>query len=367
MGSNPISSTPLIDPSRCFVIAEAGTSHDGDLDHARRLIDAARVAGADCVKFQAVFADEILHPLTGEVELPTGRVPLYERFRSVERDGAFYRELKRHCEESGLIFLCTPFGLRSAAMLAEIGVRAYKIASPELNHFPLLRAVAGFGKPVLLSTGVSTLADIERALEIVGDAAVLLHCITAYPAPPEESNLRLIPNLAALFGVPVGMSDHSLDPVLVPSLAAAVGACCLEKHITLSRATDGLDDPIALEPESFRSMVQAVRSATFLGRERTVESLERVHGAERIRAVLGSGVKALAPSERESYGRTNRSIHALRAIARGELFSAENLAILRTEKVLRPGVPPELYGRLVGRRAARDVDSGEGVTWEDFS
>jgi N-acetylneuraminate synthase len=318
------------------------------------------------VKFQAVFADEILHPNTGEVELPTGRVPLYERFRAVERDTRFYRRLKERCEEAGLAFLCTPFGLRSAAMLEEIGVQAYKIASPELNHLGLLRAVAAYGKQVLVSSGVSTLADIERALEIVGSTAVLLHCVTAYPAPPEDYNLNLIPNLSALLGVRVGVSDHSLDPVLVPALAASLGAACLEKHLTLSRATQGLDDPIALEPSSFRCMVEAVRTASRSARERTLESLGRTHGAERVRRVLGNGVKALASSESSSYGRTNRSVHARRAIARGEQFSEDNLAILRTERLLRPGVHPEMYERLLGRRATRDIESGQGITWEDF-
>ena len=365
MGSNPISSTPLTDRSHCLIIAEAGTSHGGDLGHARELNDAARRSGADCVKFQAVFADEILHPLTGEVELPTGRVALYERFRALERDEGFYRALKEACERSGVEFLCTPFGIRSAQLLARLGVRAYKIASPELNHLPLLREVARTGLPVFLSTGVSLLADIERALEIV-PRSVLLHCVTSYPAPPEEYNLRVIPSLASLFGVPVGISDHSLDPVLVPALAVSMGARCVEKHITLSRSTEGLDDPVALEPEQFRGMVEAVRVAEREGADHTLRSLERIRGRDRVSAVLGNGVKSLAPSERSSYGRTNRSVHALRAIARGERMSELNLGILRTEKVLRPGLPPEMYERLLGRTAARDIEAGQGVVWEDF-
>jgi sialic acid synthase SpsE len=363
MGSNPISS--ILPSDRCFIIAEAGTSHAGDLSHAERLIDAAKASGADCVKFQAVFADEILHPLTGYVDLPTGRIPLYERFRELEQDAAFYRALKERTEERGLVFLCTPFGARSARLLEDLGVVAYKIASPELNHLPLLRAVAATGKPVFLSTGVSTFEDIVRALDIVGDRAVLMHCITAYPAPEEEYNLALLPNLAALLGVPVGLSDHSLDPVLVPTLAAALGARCVEKHITLSRETTGLDDPIALDPEAFRSMAASIRRAEAEGVAAAVARLEAAYGPARVRAVRGDGVKRLAPSERASYGRTNRSIHALRAIARGESLEAGNLAILRTEKELRPGLDPALYERLLGRKAARDIPAGEGVTWED--
>jgi N-acetylneuraminate synthase len=226
--------------------------------------------------------------------------------------------------------------------------------------------VAGTGKPLYLSTGVSTLADIEHALDAVGRKAVLLHCVTAYPAPEDEYNLALIPNLRAVLGVPVGLSDHSADPVLVPALAAALGACLIEKHITLSTATGGLDDPIAQEPPAFLRMAKAVRRAASAGREATFAELEPVYGAERLRVVLGTGVKALAPSERENYGRTNRSLHARRAISRGETFSPENLVIVRTERRLRPGVGPELYDRILGRPAVRDVPSGEGVTWEDF-
>jgi sialic acid synthase SpsE len=366
MGSNPISSIPTPYPDRCFIIAEAGTSHGGDLEHAFALIDAAARSGADCVKFQAVYADEILHPLTGFVELPTGRIPLYERFRELECDTGFYRRLAEHAAARGIVFLCTPFGLRSAAMLEELHVSAYKIASPELNHLPLIRAVAATGKPVFLSSGVSTLGDIERALEIVGERSILMHCLTAYPAPEEEYNLRLIPNLAALLGVPVGLSDHSMDPVLVPAVAAALGARCLEKHLTLSRETSGLDDPIAVEPASFHAMVEAVRRAEADGKEEGLRRLAGVHGEARIRAVLGDGVKRLAPAERANYGRTNRSIHALTAIRRGETYGPHNTAILRTEKLLRPGLGPDVYEMLQGRRAARDVPAGEGVTWEDL-
>lgn len=364
MGSNPISSIARTD--RCFLIAEAGTSHGGDLSHAFRLVDAAREAGADCVKFQAVYADEILHPLTGFVQLPTGRVPLYDRFRLLERDARFYASLKEYTERRGLVFLCTPFGPRSAAMLESMGVVAYKIASPELNHLPLLRAVAATGKPLFLSTGVSTLADVERALEIAADQAVLLHCITAYPAPEEQYNLALIPNLRSLLGVPVGLSDHSLDPVLVPTLAAALGACCIEKHLTLSRATEGLDDPVALEPEAFRTMVDAIRVAEEEGRERTRERLSRRYTAELVTAVVGSGVKRLAPAERENYGRSNRSVHAIRDIPRGEVLGTHNLTLVRTEKDLRPGLGPEMFDRLLGRAAIRDIPAGQGVGWEDF-
>ena len=272
----------------CLVVAELGTGHLGSMGRARELVDAAAEAGADCAKFQLVYADEILHPLSGAVDLPTGRVELYQRFRQLEQPVSFYREIKAYVESKGLLFLCSPFGPRSARELRGLGVAALKIASPELNHFPLLEEAAGFGLPLILSSGVSTLADIERALEVTGrDRVVLLQCITAYPAPEEEYNVSLLASLQAVFGVEVGLSDHSIDPVLVPALAVLHGARVVEKHIALSRGGSGLDDPIALEPASFARMVRAIREAEAAGPADTLHRLEKDHGADRVRRLLG--------------------------------------------------------------------------------
>jgi sialic acid synthase SpsE len=351
----------------CLVVAELGTSHQGDLDRARTLIDAAVSAGADCIKFQLVHAEEILHPRSGVVLLPTGNVSLYEQFRALERGPEFYAALKAHTESAGALFLCSPFGVRSARELRQIGCRALKIASPELNHFPLLREVSSYGLPLVLSSGVSLLADIERALAVTGrERAVLLHCITSYPAPEEHYNVSVLDSLHRVFGVPVGLSDHSMDAVLVPALAVAHGACVIEKHFTLSRSDAGLDDPIALEPADFRRMVDAVRSAESEGPAAARKRLEAEYGGARVRAVIGSGVKALAPSEKANYSRTNRSLHAVREIRRGSVISEADVAVLRTEKVLRPGIGPENLGLVIGSTAKRRVPDGEGIEWADI-
>jgi sialic acid synthase SpsE len=348
-----------------LVIAEIGTGHGGDAGKAAELIAAAAESGAGCAKFQCVFADEIIHPKTGLVPLPGGPTPLFEVFRALERDHDFYARLKEMTETRGLIFLCTPFGRRSAELLWSIGARAMKIASPELNHLPLLDQLAGYGLPVILSSGVSTLADIEAALAVLdGVETALLHCVTAYPAPPEDYNLRLLSAYATLFGVPLGVSDHSLDPVLVPSLAVASGAAIVEKHLCLSRSDPGLDDPIALDPADFSRMRRAIAAAA-TDPEGSIEGLRADFGADIVSSTLGDGRKRLAPSEEANYGRTNRSIHALGDIARGELFSEANLALLRTEKVLRPGLRPRDWEVVVGRRAATDIPAGEGLRWED--
>ena len=350
----------------CLVIAELGTSHQGDLGRARELIEAAVAAGAECVKFQLVHADEILHPRSGFVPLPTGHVALYEQFRSLERGAEFYAALKDHAESAGALFLCSPFGIRSAGELKALGARALKIASPELNHFPLLREVASYGLPLFLSSGVSLLGDIERALAATGrERVVLLHCITSYPAPEEEYNVAVLESLHRVLGVPVGLSDHSRDPVLVPSLAILHGACAVEKHFTISRAGAGLDDPIALEPGEFERMVKAIRRAEADSPGDALGRLQQDFGAERVAAVTGSGVKELAPSERANYRRTNRSLHAVRGIRRGSVIAEADVAILRTEKELRPGIGPEFLLQVIGATARRDIPDGEGIEWKD--
>ncbi len=349
-----------------FVIAELGTGHGGDERKARILVDEALGSGADCVKFQLVYADEILHPNTGEVPLPGGNIRLYDRFKALEMPLGFFADMKAYVEGRGAAFLCTPFGLRSARELRSIGVRMMKIASPELNYDALLDEVASYRLPALLSSGVSLLGDVERALSrFEGVETCLLHCVTAYPAPAEDYNLNVLESLSAVFGVSVGVSDHSLDPELVPALAACRGAAVIEKHFCLSRSDDGLDDPVALPPDQFARMVESVRRAAKDGPEATEERLRGIYGRETVKAVLGDGVKRLAGAEKANYERTNRSLHALRDIAAGEAISRGDIAVLRTEKLLRPGLPPRYFERTIGRRARADIPAGEGVRFED--
>ena len=377
-------------PKKVLIIAELGTGHGGDRVKAGELIEAASEAGADCIKFQMVYAREILHPNTGEVLLPGGRINLFDRFRALEQPPSFFAEMKERVEKKGCIFLCTPFGLQSAKELNELRPKCVKIASPELNYTALLNEIASFKVPILLSTGVSKLGDIEEALEILTDHSLLptpnsllptpysllptpyspvclLHCVTSYPAPEKDYNLRVLGSLASVFGLPVGLSDHSLDPCLVPALGTAIGASVIEKHFCLSRVDSGLDDPIALPPLSFAQMVRAIRQAEKNGPEATLESICREWGEETVEGVLGDGVKRLAPSEKENYKHTNRSIHALRDIMAGETIEKDMIASLRTEKNLKSGLPPSWEGRIIGLQARTFIPAGEGICFEDFS
>ena len=369
-------------PRNVLIIAELGTSHNGDISKAKEMIIAAGEAGADCVKFQIVIADEILHPNTGDVLLPCGKIALFDRFKQLEMPPEFYAELMEFAESRALLFLCTPFGLKSAKILWELKPKIVKIASPELNFTGLLEEIVQWNLPILLSTGVSLLSDIEEALFILNNEKnsaynkqiqddipanlCLLHCVTAYPAPESDYNLRVLGNLSGIFGIPVGVSDHSLDPELVPVLALTQGACAIEKHFCLSNTDSGLDDPIALPPALFSRMVQSVRHAQKAGPERTLAEMTAQHGSLTIDSILGSGIKTLSPSEKINYQRTNRSVHALRDIKAGEIINPGDFGVLRTEKVLRPGLKPSWAPVLAGKKARQFIPNGEGIRLEDI-
>ncbi len=383
---------------RMTVIAEIGTSHAGSQEKAHKLIDAAVSAGADCVKFQWVYAEEILHPNTGFVTLPGGSVRLYDRFKELEVSPDFFADCLSYAHSVGVSFACSPFGLRSLKELIDIRPDFIKIASPEVNHIPLLKSLSESDTdiPVILSSGVSTLGDIETAVSILTKKdrpLTLLHCITSYPAPEEEYNVRCVHTLQSVFGVATGISDHSLDPVLVPALTVAMGGTMIEKHITLSKKTDGLDDPVALEPEQFAHMVHAVHQAQAVvtrwnkelfatcgakdsaeqklqgvsrqAQEEIIRQLSDQYGTQKVNAILGTGTKRLAPSEQANYGRTNRSLHYKTALPKGHILNAEDIAVLRTEKVLTPGIHPSLLDTVTGAMLTHDVSAGEGVLLTD--
>lgn len=382
-----------------IIIAEIGTAHGGSLHKARDLINAAVDAGADYVKFQWVYADEILHPNTGFVNLPGGAVPLYKRFQELEVSPDFFAQAQEYTHSKHAGFICSPFGLKSLSELLAIQPDAVKIASPELNHYPLLHALsksAHTGIPVILSSGVSRLSDIERALDLLDTfrhscsqdktnqtvnkiypqlpALSLLHCITAYPAPESQYNVRLVRTLSNIFGIPTGISDHSMDPVLVPSLSVLCGGTIIEKHITLSRKTDGLDDPVALEPAQFEQMTKYIRHieeqiakyGSTCAADCCTEELNEKYGAEAVSAALGTGIKFLAPDEQQNYGRTNRSLHFTHSLSQGSVITADDIAVLRTEKILTPGISPEYLEIVTGARLAVSVNAGDGVRWEQL-
>ena len=358
-----------------YIIAEIGTSHEGDFNKAKELIDAAAMAGADYVKFQWVYANEILHPKTGFVDLPTGKIPLYERFLQLEVKKSFFIKCKNYAHSKNLDFGCSPFGLKSLKQLMSINPDMIKIASPELNHYPMLEKLCDLQKkrknpvPVILSSGVSKLEDIEKAIKIFEkhnqkETVSLLHCVTSYPAPEEDYNLKVLGFLQNQFGVKVGVSDHSLNPIIVPLAGYFAGGRIIEKHITLSNDTLGLDDPVALNPTNFKKMVDILRSFEGKNPQEILEYLEINFGKEKIKATLGSGEKKLAKAEEANYTRTNRSLHFMKDLKKGKKLRKKHIGILRTEKILTPGISPEFYQQVIGKKLKVDVKDGEGLLWD---
>lgn len=335
--------------SPVFIIAEAGVNHNGRLDLALRLVDAAAEAGADAVKFQAFRAGALASraaPKAAYQAAVTGAdESQLEMLRRLELGGGDFRRVQERCRERGVLFLATPFDEESLDLLAALDVPAFKIGSGDLTNLPFLRAVARRGKPVLLSTGMATLEEVEAAVAAVqaeGAADLLLfHCTSSYPTPFDQVNLRAMVTLRERFGLPVGYSDHT-PGTAVPVAAAALGAAAIEKHLTLDRSLPGPDQRASLEPDEFRAMVEAVRQAE---------------------AALGDGVKRPAPCELETRAVARKSLVARERIPAGAVIRAELVAVKRPGT----GIPPADLNRVIGRRAAADIAADDLLTWDKLA
>lgn len=359
--------TILSDPFKTIIVAEAGTSHNGDPDHAERLISAAKESGADYIKFQYVIADEIVHPAVGSIKLPGGMVSIYDRFKSLETPPEFYQKLIELCKQYKIEFFCAAFGPESAENLIELGVNKIKIASPELNHTFLLKKAQSFNIPLVLSSGVSKMSDINNALRTAPNTEILLHCVTAYPAKEADYNISLLETLGSETGKKIGISDHSKDPILVPILSAAYGAVMIEKHFTLSNTTDGLDDQIALNPKDFKTMVQGVREAENSSKEEVISQLSKKYSIDKIRTILGKGIKKLTSSEKKIYKTTRRSVLAKTDISAGEKASLDNCGIYRSERNMKPGMEPGDFKLFINNELKKDLKAGQPISKKCFN
>lgn len=349
------------DKDPVFIIAEAGSNHDGKLEQAFKLVDIAAAAGADAVKFQIFKASKLYPPNCGVIEQGGKKLDLYNFLRQSEVNYGWLPKLKQYCDHQNIIFLASPFDEESADAMEQSGVQGYKIASSELNHIPLLRWVARKGKPLIMSEGLSTMRDIAEAVETVqaegNDKIALLHCVSDYPALPEEYNLNVIETLHRTFAVPVGVSDHTLDPVLVPTLAVARGARLVEKHFTINKKLEGADHLFALEPEELALMVKKIRETESLSSDEK-ESYLTKHPK-----VMGGYEKIITPGEKKIYPGDKRWIFSLRAIQKGEKFSRENIAVLRAERFLKPGLHPRLWEEILGVECQNDISAYQGLEW----
>jgi len=331
-----------------YVIAEAGSNHDRNLDQAKRLIDVAAKAGADAVKFQTFAADRIVAETTTRAKYLDGLLPpdktMSDLFRELELPREWHAELFRHATDAGLDFLSTPFDVEAVDLLDDLGVKAFKVASYELWHLPLIREVASRGRPIICSTGMANLADVQDAVDTVAetgnDQLILLHCVVNYPPPFRDLNLRAIQTLRSAFGVPVGYSDHSAG-ITATIVATALGAAVIEKHFTLSRDLPGPDHRFAIEPDELAAMVQGVRDA---------------------QDALGTGIKRMARAEADLYVTARRSLFAARDIVAGTVLGQDDIA------VLRPGTGIEVRDlpKVVGRTARRAIARHEPLAWDMF-
>ena len=324
-----------------YIIAEAGSNHNRSLKTAKKLIDVAKSSGADAVKFQTYSADTLYSkktPTPKYLRKMTGK-SLHQIIKDIELPREFQGELSDYCTQEGIQFLSTPFDYAAVEELAALDMPAYKIASFEIVHLPLLKLVASKKKPILLSTGMASLGDIEDAIEAIGDCPVaLLHCVIGYPPPITDINLRVITTLKRAFNVPVGYSDHSMS-VSLPAAAVAAGACIIEKHYTLDRKMKGPDHPFALEPNELKAMVKNIRE---------------------VDDAMGSDKKKLSESEKELYRIGRRSIVAARKIKKGQTINEKDLTIKRPGY----GISPKHISLVVGRKAKKDIDEDEIIIWE---
>lgn len=332
--------------SPCFIIAEAGVNHNGDLALAHRLVEAAATADADAIKFQTFTAERLVTPDApkAEYQLQTtnGAESQLAMLKRLELSEQAHRELLAHCQAKGLLFLSTPFDEQSADLLEALNLPAFKIPSGELTNLPFLTHIARKNKPLIVSTGMAYLSEVEhatRAITATGNTQiVLLHCVSNYPAAPADINLRAMQTLAQAFRWPVGFSDHTLG-VEIALAAAALGARVIEKHFTLDRTLPGPDQPASLEPEELRALIRGIRT---------------------IEAALGDGRKQPAPSEANTAAAARRSVAARRSIAPGAILQAEDLGLLRPGT----GLPPIMLAHLIGRAARAEIPAGTLLTLE---
>jgi N-acetylneuraminate synthase len=324
----------------CFIIAEAGVNHNGDIALAHQLIEAAVETGADAVKFQTFSADRLV-----TLDAPKARYQLqstdaaesqYEMLRRLELSEQAHRELMARCREKEILFMSSPFDEESADLLNSLDVAVFKIPSGEITNLPLLAHIARKGKPIIVSTGMANLSEVEAAVHTIEGSGnhnfALLHCVSNYPADPADVNLRAMRTMATAFGVPVGYSDHTPGNE-VALAAAALGACVIEKHFTLDRSSPGPDHQASLEPDELAALVHSIRV---------------------VEAALGHGRKEPVPSEVATALVARKSLVTACDIPAGAKLSKEMIAIKRPGT----GLDPAMRSHLIGRAARVDISAG---------
>ncbi|OAV44315.1 N-acetylneuraminate synthase [Lewinella sp. 4G2] len=336
---------------RTLIIAEAGVNHNGSLELAKQLIDAAAAAGVDYVKFQTFKTEKLVSKAAAKADYQVANTgdaveTQFEMIKKLEIDADTHRLLIDYCSEKGIQFFSTAFDLDSIDLLEELGLDLYKVPSGEMTNLPYLRAIAAKGKPVILSTGMCTLSDIEAALNVMLAAGqdreriTILHCNTEYPTPMEDVNLRAMQTIGTAFGVRVGYSDHTLG-IEVPIAAVAMGAVCIEKHFTLDRTMEGPDHRASLEPNELKAMVSAIRN---------------------IEVALGSTQKLPSSSERKNIPIARKSIFVSKDLPKGHVLTEADLSMMRPGD----GISPMRMEELIGRSLSRPLAAATKIALGDY-
>jgi len=335
---------------RTFIIAEAGVNHNGSIDLAFKLIDAAKEAGADAVKFQSFKADNLVSKKAEKADYQKKTTSesesQYEMIKKLELDEASHIELINYSKRKKIKFLSSPFDLESIDLLKKLGLEIFKIPSGEITNLPYLRKIGRLNKQTILSTGMSDLGEIEDALNILiengteKNKIIVLHCNTEYPTPYKDVNLKAMLTIKKAFDVEVGYSDHT-PGIEIPIAAAALGAKVIEKHFTLDKNMQGPDHKASLEPIELKMMVDAIRN---------------------IEEAMGNGIKSPSPSEQKNINVARKSIVALKNINMGDLFTENNIGVKRPGN----GILPKYYFELIGKKAKKRLLEGHQLKWTDF-
>ena len=340
--------------AKVFIIAEAGVNHNGSVETGKKLIDAAVKAGCDAVKFQTFTAENIAIKSAPLAKYQyDGREPRqsqFEMLKKLELSARAHRELFRHCAKRKIMFMSTPFDEESVEFLDVLGMKVFKIPSGEITNKPLIEKIAAKRKPVILSTGMSYLKEVESAVNWINrvwrgskdrPGITLLHCVSNYPADIKDINLKAIETLSSAFGLPVGLSDHTMM-IEVAVAAVAMGAGVIEKHFTLDRNMDGPDHKASFEPDELRNMVAAIRN---------------------IEKAMGDGVKAPRKKEREIRAVARKSLVAAKDIKSGAVITRNDIAVKRPGT----GIPPEFIRQIINKKARVNIKNDSLFKRSDFS
>lgn len=340
-----IGNQPVGPDEPTFIIAEAGSNHNGDLETAKELVDVAADAGADAVKFQTFRANK-MYPDDHELQLLDSDESAYDLFKRLEMPYEWIEELYQYARSRDLYFISTPFDNESADELADY-IPAYKVPSSLLVHHPFLEYLSQQGKPIIMSTGGKTIQQVEDAVDVIRNSGstelILLQCTTAYPTPIDRANLQVIRSYREQFDLPTGLSDHTVEPSIAPTMAVALGANVIEKHITLDKSMDGPDQFFSLEPDQFKQMVTHVRKAE---------------------TAMGSGEKTVLDVEQET-PTGEPCIHAVEDLSPGDRISDSNTAFLRPvdDNCI---LPPSEFDSVMGKEVCTEIESGSKIRLEDL-